>query len=173
MLVCFPPFHRKCLSSFPISWTIESGANEMEQMKIGNAASIGFMRVNFPFDLSQIDPREGIFFLIFSTIYFQYEILFFPLWNRIPRYLKEFQFIQPSYPSSLDILAISLEGQFFIPQNGTSLPVTTFPWFCCMSKLPWRHFMKVTEKTSNLEDPYMEFRNSVDLFSTPLERYFS
>ena len=48
-----------------------------------------------------------------------------------------------------------------IAQNDTSLPVTTFPWFHRMSTLPWWYFMKVTEKTPNLEDPYLDFCNSV------------
>ena len=48
-----------------------------------------------------------------------------------------------------------------IAQNDTSLPVTTFPWFRHMSTLPWWHFMKFTEKTPNLEDPYLEFCNIV------------
>ena len=48
-----------------------------------------------------------------------------------------------------------------IAQNDTSLPVTTFPWLCCMSTLLWWHFMKVTEKTPNLEDPYLELCNSI------------
>ena len=39
--------------------------------------------------------------------------------------------------------------------------MTTFPWFQRMSTLPWRHFMKVTEKTPKLEDPYLEFCNSI------------
>ena len=48
-----------------------------------------------------------------------------------------------------------------IAQNDTSLPMTTFPWFRRMSILPWRHFMKVTEKTPNLEESYLELCNSV------------
>ena len=48
-----------------------------------------------------------------------------------------------------------------IAQNDTSLPVTTFLCFCCMSTLPWRHFKRVTEKIPNLEDPYLEFCNSI------------
>ena len=48
-----------------------------------------------------------------------------------------------------------------ISQNDTSLPVTTFLCFRRMSTLPWRHFMKFIEKIPNLEDPYLEFYNSV------------
>ena len=35
-----------------------------------------------------------------------------PLWIVIPRYLKEFHFMLPSYPSILAILAMVLAGQF-------------------------------------------------------------
>ena len=74
--LCFPPCQRKHLRSFPMSWIIELGANEMEQVKIGNAARTMLMRVNFLVGLSQIAPKDCILFFIFSTSSFQSDFSF-------------------------------------------------------------------------------------------------
>ena len=64
---------------------------------------------------------------------------------------------QEPYENYEDLLGENI----VIAQNDTYFPVTTFPWFRCMSTLPWRHFMKVNEKEPILEDPYLGLYNSI------------